>query len=200
MSTPTNPNMVTLQIELPNNEALKELLGEQILKTLTDYGKQTARQLVQSTMTDEINRIVEARIKEMKGNWYHDTKVGKMINESIANAVEKVAQSIGLDQKAILDELKTRVENAECYTEEKIQNMLLKQVEIIANNIGVSKKFKEDMLEAIATEVRLTYPVQIAQLIDNETQDALRKRIAELETELDAYRNGDKKNGDKTDE
>lgn len=177
-------NTINLQVTMPDDS----VLDKQVQKMLEAYGKEKARKFVQGTMSNEIQRIVDARIKDMKNSWFESSSIGKKIMEKITNSVDALAKQIGLDQNDMLDKLRKRVENAECYTEDRIQLMLNKAVRDTADRLGTSKEFHAQMRSIIADEVRLTYPVQIAQLIDTQQQDALRRRITELEAEVEDYK------------
>lgn len=170
-------NAITLRIEMPAGAVMDETITE----ALQAYGKQKAREIVKESMDAEITRICESRIKDLKGTWYENTKLGKKINEAITNGVKEVAQSIGLDKNHMLAELKSQVESAACYTEERINKALMVQVRNVAESLGATNEFKELVLKAVSHEVQLTYPMQIAQLVDQNQQQVLRDHIAELQ-------------------
>ena len=55
------------------------------------------------------------------------------------------------------------------------------QVRNVAESLGATNEFKELVLKAVSREVQLTYPMQIAQLVDQNQQQVLHDHIAELQ-------------------
>lgn len=180
----TKEKTITLQITVPD----ASLIDAQVAKALEDFGKQRAREIVSRTMTAEINRIVDAKVNESKDAWSAKSPIGKAVIKRVEERLEQEYAKLNTDQEQIIKSLSDKVKANVDYAKDAISKMIRREVCRVANEMGASRELKEAVLDRAAEEVRITYPLQMAQLIDTKQQELLCQRIKELEGQLDAAR------------
>lgn len=178
----TNERTITLQIKVPD----ASLIDAQVAKALEDFGKQRAREIVSRTMSSEIERIVASRINESKSAWSDKSAIGKAIMAHFTERLEKEYEKLDVGGDEIIKRLTEKLKACDDYTDAKLSSMIRHEVKAITEKIAASEDFRNAILNKTAEEVRMTYPMQMAQLIDMKQQELLRDRIKELEGQLDA--------------